>query len=415
MKRILLSAFTLGALLLACSEPMTVTEKLRTQLEPRIGGFIVEAQRAYERGNYTIALAWTDSAEAYAPELADLHYLRGVIYTQLNQLDVARAAYETVLELDPRYQGARFNLGINEFRRGKVREAVDFYKDELELGETSSIWHEMGRAYASMNEADSAETAYLRAIQLDSTNATAIMWLGQLYEEIGEMDKAISYSQRGLRLRPENPDYAYIVGSLLHRNGQTAEAYAVLQPMADSRPWHQGAQFNMGQVLMAMGREADAKAYFAKADTAQQLQQKINEAQESINRYPTELERWTELAELLRRAGQIDRAADAYKVAVTLDPYNLYLQSNLALLLMEMGETEDALRRFRAIVRIDSNLTDVWFNLGVAYANTGRYDEARAAWQRVARRQPRNAMIRESLARLDQMQAEARTQASASQ
>lgn len=407
MKQSIVLATLIVTTLIACGERMTVTERLRAQLDPRVGTYIVNAQRAYEAGNYNLALAWTDSAEVAVPELADIHFLRGVIYTALNRLDIAKAAYETTIELDPEYKGARFNLGLNEFRRGRLREAVDLYKAEEGLGSTSALYHEMGRAYAQMGEADSAETAYLQALELDSTNATAVMWLGQLYEELGELEKAIDYSKRGLRLRPENEDYKYIIGSLLNRTGQSQEAYDMLKPVADARPWHHGAQFNLGQVLMAMGREDEAQGYFVRADSAQQLQQKINEAEQDINQSPDSLLAWTALSDLLRKAGQFDRAIEGYRVAVSLDPWNFYLQNNLAMLMMESGDLDGAARRFRAIVNIDSTLTDVWYNLGVAYANSGQYDQARDAWQRVARQQPGNAAVKENLARLEQMAAEA--------
>ncbi len=131
MKRIVIALTVLLLIGAGCSsgseqESLSVTEQKRRSVDPKVGQFLLEAQRAYERGAYGMALALSDSAEAYAPDLADLHFLRGVVYTQLNQLHVAQAAYETVLELDPAYPGARFNMGLNAFRRGQLRDAIDF-------------------------------------------------------------------------------------------------------------------------------------------------------------------------------------------------------------------------------------------------------------------------------------------------
>ena len=109
-----------------------------------------------------------------------------------------------------------------------------------------------------------------------------------------------------------------------------------------------------------------------------------------------------ELGVLLRQAGQVDRAVEAYKVAVSLEPRNLYLQSNLALLMMESGDTDTAIRRYRAILRMDSTLADVWLNLGVAYANTGRAAEARTAWQQTLKYTPGHPTVRSYLAQLDE-------------
>ncbi|GIV59543.1 tetratricopeptide repeat protein [Rhodocaloribacter litoris] len=382
------------------SEALTITERKRMTVDPRVGAFLIEGQRAYERGAYALALALTDSAEHYAPDLADLHFLRGLVYSQLNQLELAQAAYQEVLRLDPAYRGARYNIGLNAFRAGKLRDAIDWFKEERKLEPTSGLMLELGRAYARLGEPDSARMAYEAALALDSTNATAHMWLGQLYEEMGELDQALTASRHGLRLKPDNLNYRYIVGSLLHRMGRNEEARAYLQPVAESLRWHQGAQFNYAQVLMRLGRADEARRYFARADSAQQLQQQINEAQDAINREPEVLANWVRLGELLRRAEQYGRAVEAYKVAVSLQPENLYLQSNLALLMAENGDTAGAIRRYRAILGIDSTLADVWFNLGVVYANAGRPAEARQAWEQTLKYKPNHPVVRAYLRQL---------------
>ena len=92
MRTRLLLLFLLAA---GCSEPNGIAEEQRKNLSPWVARYMVEAENAFGRGIYELALTYTDSVEAYAPELADLHYLRGRIYTQLNRLDVAQAAYQT--------------------------------------------------------------------------------------------------------------------------------------------------------------------------------------------------------------------------------------------------------------------------------------------------------------------------------
>jgi len=385
------------------SDDLTATETQRRIADPKVGTFLLEGQRAYERGGYNMALAMTDSAERYAPDLADLHFLRGTIYTQLNRLGVAQAAYHTVLRLDPEYKGARYNLGLIAFRQDRLRDAINWFKEEEDLEVTSNLVLELGRVYSKLGEPDSARMAYERSIELDETNSTAFMWLGQLHEELGEMEKALEVSKAGLEIRPDDADYQYVVGSLLFRMGHVDEAESYLRPVAAERTWHHGAQFSMGQVLMRLGREDEAKLYFAQADSAQQVQQKIAEAERDIGREPIVLDHWVKMGVLLRKAGEVDKAIEAYKVATTIDPWNMHLQSNLALLFMEKGETDTAIRRYRAILTVDSTLTDVWLNLGAAHANAGHREEAKTAWERVEKLQPGHPAARAYLARISEI------------
>ncbi|GAB5521751.1 MAG: hypothetical protein RhofKO_40020 [Rhodothermales bacterium] len=378
----------------------TTTEEARANADPRAVTFLLEAEQAFERGAFTLALALSDSAEVYAPELADIHFFRGRIYTEINQLDVSNAAYKVALETDPEYQGARFNLGVNHAREGKLREAIDWYREEEAKYPSTGLYTELGRAYARLGEADSARWAFNEAVALDDSNTTAYMWMGQLEEEVGDLDQALKVSEKALAIQPTNLDYQYIVGTLLFRLNRIDEAEPYLRAVAEAREWHHGAQYNLGQVLVRQDNN-EAEFYLTRADSAQQLQQRINEAQNAINREPDTLERWLELADVLRGGGMTDRAVEAYKVAVSLQPENLFLQANLAQLMMQNGNLVDAERRYMSILRVDSTLADVWFNLGVLYANNGNPEGARNAWQRTQRLRPNHPVVAQYLRQLD--------------
>ena len=191
-------------------------------------------------------------------------------------------AYETVLELDPAYKGARYNLGLNAVYQGKLRDAIGHFKAEQQREPTSTLFHEMGRAYAKLGEPDSARQAYEQAIALDSSNASAYMWLGQLYEELGELDQALVISQEGLRLKPDNLDYKYLIGSLLFRTEHIEEAASYLEPVARHRSWHHRARYNTGQVTMRPGREVAANSYFARAERTPQSAQQIKQVRAAV-------------------------------------------------------------------------------------------------------------------------------------
>jgi len=389
MRTRLLLLFLLAA---GCSEPDGIAEEQRKNLSPWVARYMIEAENAFGRGVYELALTYTDSVEAYAPELADLHYLRGRVYTQLNRLDVAQAAYQTVLEIDPAYAGARFAMGLNSFRRGKLRDAINSYlEEESQVGPTTALYHELGRAYAKLGVPDSAQIAYTQALTIDPDHAMTHMWLGQLLEETGDLEGALETSLAGLNLRPDDLDYQYIVGTQYFRLDSAEAALPYLEPVAERRSWHHGAQFNLGQVYMRLGRESEAEKYFARADHAQQLQQRVNEAQNAINNDPGSPANWIELGNRLRQAKRYGRAIEAYKNGLTIDVppgLALYMQTNLATLYLECGDATEAANRLEAILRADPTITAAWFNLGVAYAQGGRLDEARATWAELLEREP---------------------------
>ena len=401
MKRAIVLMCVIG---LSCQpgNDLTIAERQRRELAPDAARWLIEAERAYDRGVYELALVYTDSVEAAAPDLADVHFLRGHIYTNLNRLEIAHAAHEKVIEVDPAYPGARFNMGVNSFRRGKLRDAIRYYLEEaMEVAPTTQLYHELGRAYAKLGVPDSARMAYEEAISLDSTNTMAYMWLGQLLEEGGQVEEALGYSLKGLKFRPDDLDYQYIVGTQYLRLMDHDSALEYLVPIARAWPWHHGAQYNLGQVYRRLGREAEARQFEIRADSAQQMQQQINEAEDAINHDPDNLDNWIRLGTLLRDSGQYARAIEAFKVAAVNMPWNLILQVNLATLEMENGDLEAAIARYRAVLSADAEMTDAWLNLGVAYANNAQYGAARAAWEQVLSVDPANSAARLHLSQLD--------------
>ncbi len=386
---------------------LSKTEVLRLKLSPVIGGFMGQSELAFQNGNYNVAMAYLDSVEVRAPELADVYFMRGRVFTKMNQLPQSQEAYQKAISLDPEYKGAHHNMGVNYFRRGLLRQAIDSFNAEEEIQPTTQLYLELGKCYAKLGEPDSARTAYEDAIRLDSNNPTVYMWLGQLLEETGDLEEALEYSLKGAALRPEDSDYEYVIGTLYYRLGQTEKAIEYLKPVAEEQPWHQGAQYNLGQALLRLGQEEEAQVYLALADSAQQMQQAINEAENGINSDPNNIEAWIALASLLWDSGQQNKAIESYRNAVNLEPNNLAMQNNLANMLVESGEVAAGVQLYQRILNVRPDLVEVWVNLGAALANNKQYQEARFSWEMALERDPGNQSVKSMLRQLDQLEKDA--------
>lgn len=384
---------------------------------PEAVRYIEQMRQAYHLGAYPQALAYADSAARYAPDVPDIPYYRGLIYTRLNRFDLSEPAYRRALEIDPTYRAAWFKLGNDAFLQGQYHEAIRLYRKELNLIHTSDaetrqryrevdedalplIWMQMGRAHALLNQADSARAAYVQAIELDSTNAQAYAWLSELAESQGELDEAIRLARRAHDLEPQNLDYAYLLGSLLNRTGQAGAAVPLLGQVVQHRPWHEGATYNLGQALIRAGQREQGQAFLSRVDTLQALEAEVAAAQAAAYQQPQNRRRWLDLADLLLGTGRLQEAMDALSVAHYLEPGDLAVQNDMANLVLALGDTLQALHRFRAIVQQDSTFADGWFNLGVVYAVSGDYEAAREAWNRTLQQAPDHPEARAYLRRL---------------
>ncbi len=387
------------------AQELTRTERLRLKIDPRVGAYMARSQAALEQGNFNLALALTDSVLAVEPVLADPYFLRGRIFSLINLPEQALESYQMVLQLDPQYRGAWYDMGLIAFRGGRLREAVEFLQNEELVEPTDFLYLELGKVYARLGEPDSARMAYEKSIEINPTNASAHMWLGQLMEETGDLDAALAHSLEGARIKPGDHEYEYIIGSLYFRLGDNEKAIEYLKPAAEALPWHQGAHYNLGQALLRTGRDAEARPHLARADEAQQMQQAVNDAQSAVQTDPENRDKWVHLSDVQWKVGQYQKAIDAYSVALSLDPTNFAMQTNLASLLIQSGDVAAGISRYQSILRIRPEMVETWINLGVAYANAGQYADARATWERGLELDPQNRQIKKNLADLAALEA----------
>lgn len=393
------------------------TELQRRDLDPKVTLFLIRAEDSFRQSEFNVALQLVDSAAVYVPELADIPFLRGRILTELSQFNQAQAAYEEVVSLDPYYRAAWFKLGNSAFRQRQYRKALVMYRKEqqvasevekadgqdLDLERHCTILLQMGRAYVELGEIDSAKQAYLQAIAIDGSYAEAYSDLSVVYRDNGDYQTAIVYSRKALELDPEIVNYHLFLGLLLARTGQEQEAVGYLKTVIEQRPWYPDAHYNMGQALIRLGRIDEGQGYLAGVDSIQTLDDRINLAERTARVNPDVPRRWIELAHLLRRARRYDVAMDAYKVALYLDPKNVTIQRNMANLSWSLGDTTGAINRYRALLGQYPSLGEVWVNLGIIYALSGRLEEARQAWRSALRFQPDHAQARAWLAKFPEI------------
>ena len=396
----ILVVFCLVASTMGCGDASSITERARKHADPKAVNYLLDAQRAFEAHYYSSALILTDSARHYAPELADIHFLRGRTFTAMRQVDSAKAAYETTLSLDPGYPGVYFNMGNSAFLRGNPQEALTYYRKEQGLDDMSGYLIQLGRSYQDTGNPDSARWAYEKAIAVDSTNSTAYMWLGQVYEDEGALDEAIRYSKKGIALEPENMNFAYVVGAQYLKNEDLEEAVDYLGTAARGMPNHYAAHYNLGQAYMGLGFEDQGTFFLGRADSLLEIQKEIEKWENLVEGNSHEPLLWVNLGNALHQGGRTDDAIDALTVAFSLQPQWLELQNNIANLLLIKGDTAEAIRRYTGILDIDSTQADVWLNLGTIHALLGNYDTARTAWETTLRLQPNHPQANQYMAQL---------------
>ena len=386
MRKYFFKALSLAIIIFASCKSNNVSDS-------EIARLIFQAEIAFRGGYYNAALSIADSVISRSPDAPDIHFLKGRVLTKLSRFVEAENAYREVISLDDKYQGAWFNMGTNYLRQNKTPQAIYSYNNEMETHPTAQTMVQIGKAYSELGKPDSAFISFEKAIHLNRVFAPAYMRLSHLKKDAGDINEAITYAKKGMEIDPDNIDYKYFMGSLLLLNGEPKLSIPFFNEVVNNKPWHYWAHHNLGQALFRAGDKTQSEYYITKAKDLQRGIQEVENWRNLAKMNPDQFMLWINLGNSLNTMGRINEARDAFLVGLSIKPMNVAVQNNIANLSLMLGDTVGAIIRYQTILSLDSTIADVWQNLGVVYASTGKKNEARNSWEKAIKYEPNNNTV----------------------
>lgn len=138
----------------------------------------------------------------------ELHYHLGTVYTELNALDKAKQHYRKAIRqpvLPKLKMGAINNFGTLLQDQGDFEAARSLYQCLLQIDPTFAIAHyNLGATLKAMNQFEDAIEHYLKAIDLDPNYAEAYQNLGVVLLKIGQVPQSIEAFQHAIALHEQN-------------------------------------------------------------------------------------------------------------------------------------------------------------------------------------------------------------------
>jgi tetratricopeptide (TPR) repeat protein len=115
---------------------------------------------------------------------------------------------------------AKNNLANEMVDRGMIEEAVNLYTQVLERN--PEYWlanYNLGFAYYRMGMYEDAERQFTRALEINQTDADEFARLSLTQMKLDRLDHAEATMRRAIALRPEGPGYHYALGVILRKKG----------------------------------------------------------------------------------------------------------------------------------------------------------------------------------------------------
>jgi len=342
----------------------------------------------------------------------------GTIFLRRHDYVQARVYFERAVEIDPADANTWSNLASLSVESGRIDEGLDLYRRALALGPNQSdIHYNYGKALLEDGHVDDAIAELEAALAIKPSYGSARYNLANAFVAAGRLDDAVAAYQRVLADDPQSLDACNNLAITLVKLGRATEALPLLESAVKRAPDSAATRLNLGRALMALGRETDGTAAFveairldpslpgAHANLANSLLH-LGRAAEAIPEFEAALAHGLQDAALFQNLGDafaaVGRSDDAiqnYTRAVTKDPALIDARYALANALLRSDRPGEAIPHYEALLELRRDIPDTYNNLGIAYAQTGQLDKARACWENALRLRPDFAAARENLDR----------------
>ncbi len=217
-------------------------------------------------------------------------------------------------------------------------------------------WTEKGNGFFTRGAFEDAVAAYNKAIQLDPAYGVPYSNLALTYLTQGQCTEAILLYQKSIELLESDKDKAISwngLGNAYRCGDDYTNAVSAYQHAAELDPETGGIR--------------------DRADDFNTVQT------------PRTAPAWNDLGELFLKTGSLDKAVEAFRRAIELEPTAGSAHCNLARSLAGQGNYEEAVPLYQKSIELlqdDKQKADAWNGLGNAYRKLNDYDSAIRAYQK---------------------------------
>jgi tetratricopeptide (TPR) repeat protein len=163
-----------------------------TQQSDTFESLLVSAQQAQSTSDFQTAAAFYRQAVKFHPEIPEIRTNLGLMYYQTGKDQLASEEFRAAIRIKPSLFVPNLFLGLSDLRLKRYNEAIPHLK-RAAVSKPTEVQAQLGlgAAYAAIGKPRLAIASYLRATQLDATNADTWYRLGVSYLEQVEADARI--------------------------------------------------------------------------------------------------------------------------------------------------------------------------------------------------------------------------------
>ncbi|XP_071791309.1 protein O-mannosyl-transferase TMTC1-like isoform X1 [Asterias amurensis] len=291
------------------------------------------------------------------PHNAKMHYNYANFLMDSGQKEQAIHHYQTCLRLWPEHASANNNLGT--LLKDNPEEAEAHYRNALRINPDHVRAHfNLASHLSKHGQVNDAEVLLYQTIRLDPEFADAHTNLASLLEAKGQLTEAEQLYLNAITLEPSNGDYCNNYGAFLTNTGRYEDAEAQYQECLRLQPNHTITLGNLARLLRKLGQTKEAEQLLLRAL--------------SLDKQAATLE---SLAALYFNTDRPEKASEAYREAIQLNPHNAQTRTHYGQVLASLRHVDKAIKELQSALEVDPAFADAHRQLASVYALAGKHKE----------------------------------------
>jgi tetratricopeptide (TPR) repeat protein len=242
----------------------------------------------------------------------------------------------------------------------------DLYLRQKNVAEANKYFSQVAENYVRNNFFLKAIAVYKKVLSADPNNFSINLTMASLY------------AKQGLSIDARN-QYLKVAGMLEHDH-RSREVLEIYEKIVELDPANWSVQRKLAELHLAEGAEEQARLHFSGAARAQAKAGDLKGAAESFahatNINPLDADAMRGFLECCLKMGNVVPALDQLKKAIELAPQNLDIREMLGQAYLELGDLEAAAKAFEVVVSLDESRYEGFFAVTQMLIDSADYDRA---------------------------------------
>ncbi|MCA4919622.1 MAG: tetratricopeptide repeat protein [Roseomonas sp.] len=327
---------------------------------------LAEAIALLQRSEFAAARAAFGSILKLDPRNFDALHFAGIAAAQMGYLEEGEALIRRAVEINPRHAAAQGNHGSALIRLGRHEDALTSLDRAIALDPNRANAHQnRGVALMRMKRLKDSVAAFDRAIALKPDNAESHNDRACALMDQYKLEDALAGFEKALSLRPGSPYFLANEALVLTALQRPAEALEAAEAALLGKPDDTSALIARTQALLALGRPSDGLCTIDRAL--------------KINPELAEVHLWHSTTLIL--LGQPEEALLAAETARSLAPKDASAHRGYGFALGNLNRLEEAMVSYDHALTLQPDERESLWNRALALLVLGRFEDGWLAYE----------------------------------